>query len=547
MAEPLNRRASLTLSHGRRVHHETDRTLEALEELADVYPLSEPSGFRTEAVTLPRSQSAERHDLRRSVTSVELGSIERLSRTRTDGSRLSIVLNSAPAREDARLEESRAEAAEFAAFEPAEPLQGLSPVSIDERAPASVELGGEEKEPEPPEPAPLVVDIPQPPLAIHAVLIPASIIGYLLRAALSLSPPFTAAATTATFYPNFVGCIIMGFFQAGREYFWRLGPPVSGHGWLWWFAICTGLCGSLTTWSSWQVATFNAFAGSDGSGLPVQERLVKGIGDLAFGAATFVAGIVVGSHLWQGAEAGFVHFRRSRAPIVVGDADKEPEKPDAGGVIASVDVIEPAVEFRFVPLGWTGLDYSTWAPSDYLLLLTVVSSIAAIVAVLAVDSSGSLEHGRTYGFGMLFAPIGTTVRYKLSRYNIPVARKGPLALFPATFPVGTFTANVVGTSILAAMYTVARTVPLGPFTGQKSDTYQCALIGAAADGFCGCLTTISTFCFEVVTLMRLGGRGVGTAYTYGAISAAASLAVCTCVIGAVYWSRGWGGSGVYCS
>ena len=75
------------------------------------------------------------------------------------------------------------------------------------------------------------------------------------------------------------------------------------------------------------------------------------------------------------------------------------------------------------------------------------------------------------------------------------------------FPWGTFTVNVVGSLILGVLLGVAthRQVPAG-------------LVAGLGTGFCGALTTYSTFGYETVRLAEDGAR------LFAALNLAASLA-----------------------
>ncbi|ORX74436.1 hypothetical protein DL89DRAFT_264306, partial [Linderina pennispora] len=88
-------------------------------------------------------------------------------------------------------------------------------------------------------------------------------------------------------------------------------------------------------------------------------------------------------------------------------------------------------------------------------------------------------HTRSVSVALLFGPIGTLLRWQLSKFNAKPPRFVPRV--PAICPVGTLpcqcTGAVVGPSVPA-----------------------CYVLAAMADGFCGCLTTISTFTVEVTSL-----------------------------------------------
>lgn len=81
------------------------------------------------------------------------------------------------------------------------------------------------------------------------------------------------------------------------------------------------------------------------------------------------------------------------------------------------------------------------------------------------------------------------------------------------FPWATLSVNALGTAILAVL------AALG-VSGRAVSTDLQLLVGT---GFCGALTTFSTFAVEIVLLARAGA--VGTAIVYGAASLVSGLAI----------------------
>lgn len=69
------------------------------------------------------------------------------------------------------------------------------------------------------------------------------------------------------------------------------------------------------------------------------------------------------------------------------------------------------------------------------------------------------------------------------------------ARFGTRFPWGTFTVNVVGSLLLGALLGAAEHLAVPP-----------ALVAGVGTGFCGALTTYSTFGGETVALARRGDR-----------------------------------------
>ncbi|CAM0141759.1 hypothetical protein VKS41_008904 [Umbelopsis sp. WA50703] len=105
-------------------------------------------------------------------------------------------------------------------------------------------------------------------LIIFAALIPVSILGMLIRIGLSSLETYAGAPVFALAYVQFIGCIIMGFVTKHKDYLLKKYLPLQ-------IALSTGLCGSITTFSSWQLAVYNAFANTSGDNHPTGYNVRK--------------------------------------------------------------------------------------------------------------------------------------------------------------------------------------------------------------------------------------------------------------------------------
>ena len=120
-------------------------------------------------------------------------------------------------------------------------------------------------------------------------------------------------------------------------------------------------------------------------------------------------------------------------------------------------------------------------------------------------------------FAVVFAPLGTILRFRLAKLLNPVIK---------SFPLGTFAANVFGTCVLGMVWdlqhSIANDVPI-----------ICQVLQGIGDGFCGALTTVSTWVLELQALR------VKHAYVYGVVSMAISFACMIAIMGPLRWTVGF--------
>lgn len=125
------------------------------------------------------------------------------------------------------------------------------------------------------------------------------------------------------------------------------------------------------------------------------------------------------------------------------------------------------VEAKIIPRGFSIRHLSR---KDYFtILFSILSWLGVVFAAIFSDNHNELA------LACVFAPVGALTRWALSFQNFRMPY----------FPVGTFIANIFGTAVLAAL-TLAQ-------SGVHLTSIACNVIQGLADGYCGCLTTISTF------------------------------------------------------
>lgn len=133
------------------------------------------------------------------------------------------------------------------------------------------------------------------------------------------------------------------------------------------------------------------------------------------------------------------------------------------------------------------------------------------------DASWGQEKWRGQAlFALVFAPLGCLLRFYASLHL-----NGKIK----SFPLGTFAVNIFGT-MMEAIFLDLQRVPIGGMVG-------CQVLQGMSDGFCGCLTTVSTWVAE------LKGLRLRHAYFYGLVSVGVGLGLMVIIMGSLQWTDGF--------
>lgn len=153
--------------------------------------------------------------------------------------------------------------------------------------------------------------------------------------------------------------------------------------------------------------------------------------------------------------------------------------------------------------------------ADRLAVFLALGCWVGAILLAAIPPAGYWRGAAT--FALVFAPVGCLLRYYVSMW---------LNGRVSAFPLGTFAVNVFGTAVLGMAWDLQH-VPIGGVIG-------CQVLQGIEDGFCGCLTTVSTWVSELSSLRRRH------AWIYGGASVVASYAVMVAIMGGLRWSDGSG-------
>lgn len=166
-------------------------------------------------------------------------------------------------------------------------------------------------------------------------------------------------------------------------------------------------------------------------------------------------------------------------------------------------------------------------PRRHYLKIEYVSSglgVAAYVATIVLIATKKDGTWRSWTFSCLFAPMGAITRYLLSK---------KLNALVKNFPMGTFTCNILGCILLAIFTMLARGKKhSGSIIPLVTNITGCHVLVGLDDGFCGALTTVSTFIVELFGLESLHD------YRYGILLVVVGFSFMVVILGSYNWAVG---------
>ncbi|KAK4935106.1 hypothetical protein LTR10_023777 [Elasticomyces elasticus] len=336
-------------------------------------------------------------------------------------------------------------------------------------------------------------------LATVSWLIFFSLLGTLARLgvqAVTLYPG--TPVTSRVLWANLGGSFIMGFLAEDRRLFrqeWGspdLKAPASNHGKVkktipLYIGLATGFCGSFTSFSSFMRDAFLALTNdlqgpSETSPYHSQTTIHSRYGGFSFLA---LLGILI------------LHPAISLAALNVG-----------AQFALLLQPITPTIPVRF----------ARYVLEPIAFVLGIGCWLGAIF--LAIWPPGNDIHWRFRAvFPLVFAPPGCLLRFYASKHLN--------AIIPA-FPLGTFVVNIFGTAVLGMAFDLQHAGGIG-----ASSPNACAVLQGIMDGFCGCLTTVSTWVAELNSLRR------SHSWIYGSTSAGTGLAIMVIIMGSMGWTVGF--------
>ncbi|KAI9310487.1 CrcB-like protein-domain-containing protein, partial [Dichotomocladium elegans] len=286
--------------------------------------------------------------------------------------------------------------------------------------------------------------------------IPFAIAGTLIRIGLGRLETFDGAPVFSLVYAQWIGCFVMGMAAEKKQWLLDISPVLQ-------IGIATGLCGSITTFSSWQLDIFEAFANYDQAPHTTGKNVLGAISVFLVTLAMALNGLVFGRHVAR------MLYRK---------------------------IVSRGYSIKYM------------GRTDWIVLLFGLVAWAGVAV-----AAGLAPSQRELALACVFGPAGALLRWHWASWNVLSPR----------FPWGTWVANMVGTLVLAILSLLG--------SGVAMPWIACQVLQGLADGFCGCLTTISTF-MASLTNLRLRH-----AYFYGVISVVLGQCLMFLVFGTFIWTR----------
>lgn len=330
--------------------------------------------------------------------------------------------------------------------------------------------------------------------------------------------------TTSTLWSNVAGSLVMGFLSEDHELF-RSGAPqvsttdpeagnkatrkahISAHKKTipLYIGLTTGYCGCLTTFSTFMRDTFLAISNN----LPYPlapyvdislfQSIPPSVAKAPNGGFSFMAVLAV----------LITEIGLSLVALFTGAHLAIFTKPWM-----------PTVPYRFLRERLDPL-MMVLAPLLWVLIMCLAILLPRSPAKGTLWSS-SIWRG-PFLYSLALAPVGCLIRFVIS---VSLNRRIP------SFPLGTFIANISGTMILGMAFSLQHASLNSSSLGGGSIA-GCQVLQGIIDGFCGSLTTVSTWVLELSDSKRRHS------YVYGSVSVATALALLVIEVGSLRWTKGF--------
>ena len=311
-------------------------------------------------------------------------------------------------------------------------------------------------------------------LTYFCALSVASYIGVLARIYLSQLATWNGVPFFPSLYPEIVGTAIMGLIGSHKLLLTNYKASYQ--------AIATGLCGSITTFSSWNSEAMTVLLQVDADPPSNATRIIAWGTIIFLGLGMPIAALLFGKHVASLSPWSDSELERRHTEPVTEETQTETQSR------------------RTWCVAFEGISY---------VISWIVCTIIAVMLTYKLNEMDLM-------FSILFASLGTYIRWHLAPFNAAVT----------DFKLGTFLVNILGSWILGGI-TVAQIV----VSERNDNRLVLSVLRGVATGFCGCLTTVSTFAVELTSLSLRG------TYLYAVCSLIAAQVGLLVIRGTYEWTK----------
>lgn len=344
-------------------------------------------------------------------------------------------------------------------------------------------------------------------IIFHLAYVSATILGNYAREGTTALATYTPSyvESGSVLWSNLTSCIVMGMLQELNSAKWFAPDDVKSF----FTVLTTGFCGAYSSYSTLMLETFQQSTSLSPSNIKNHTKLPN----RAFGMKEFLAVLLTQLFTSMGA---YLFGRGFSKSIIVPLTNKKNVVQKSQNGEENKDTTVETTEL--VPKPWV---HKMVRLFQWLLVLLAIPLIAIILVLTLVY--GNYSRGKWTLFA-LFGIFGGYLRYYLSNWCNGWIK---------SFPMGTFIANEFAVILIACFQIIVR--------GRKNyheskpvahSVNSCHVTSSLISGFCGSLSTISTFINEAYKLK------FNSMLVYYFISVFVSYSLLVVIMGSYSWTRG---------
>lgn len=346
-------------------------------------------------------------------------------------------------------------------------------------------------------------------VSIHLSFITCSILGNYARIGVTKLSNYESSyiSSGSVVWPNFTASLIMGTLQVLNlpAHSWFIENPSL------FMSLTTGFCGSFSSYSTMMIESFLFAASLNKSNIETNTKLPN----RAYGIMEFLSVIFANLFISMG---GYIFGRFLASDIIVYYLDSS----NSSGNLENYDKTDN--------LNNDIITQNSIKHNRILIFIAFINNLFVILAIpllilIIVLSAVYDNYSRSsWTLSAIFTIFGSFSRFYLSNW---------FNSHWINFPLGTFLANQFAVLIYSFLLIVQRGKKFSSLDPILNNQNGCRIISSLITGFCGGLSTISTFINEAY---KLPFRNM---IFYYFTSIAISIIICIITVGSFAWSRGF--------